>query len=239
MRAFVVTAFAAALLAAAPALAQNAPAANAPAQGGIEVPTEIAQITVYLNSKEYIEAARYVVSQGEKDIAPECKSGNMDRVGYMLGTKPAFKEGVSYPVAGEWLDKIAINRCGKTVIHNLRVRANADKPPSFGLELPGDSPAPPFIQSGALRPAVQAAMAKSGCKDSSKVIVSDIRKGKMIEPVTIAPNGLLAGGKWSETWHFRACGKPVEIPVEFTSNGKGGATYVASAGKKQAAAKKK
>lgn len=221
-------------LLAAPVAAQTPP----PAQPAQAIPPEIEKLRTFVHTQDYIKQLVGIAMAGEKDISgTTCPAPKpQDRVGFMVLRPPVFKEGSDVPVAGAWKDQVRIDRCGKPVVHNVLFMAREKGLPSLGLLLPGATGAMPDLQGKVLAPAASAAMEKTKCKDSNKVIISDTRQDRVITPPKADDKGRLVAGAWQETWSFIACGKAVDLPVVFEADGKGGTAFKIETGAK---AKKK
>lgn len=207
-----------AVAAAHPAMAQNAAAPAAPA-----VPPNIAQLKAYVGTQEYVARLAQIALAGEKDISgATCKEAKpIDRATFTVIRPPVFQGGVAHPVSGEWKDSIAIDRCGKKVVHNVLFVARPNGAPGMGLMMPGATGATAELQVTVLQKALPVAMDKAKCKDSKQVVVSDTRHEKELQKGKLDDKGRLIAGSWQEVWTFQSCGKPVDVPVVFTADGKG------------------
>ncbi|MDA8230570.1 MAG: hypothetical protein M0006_04445 [Magnetospirillum sp.] len=215
----------AALAAAIPAAAQT------PGNGAVAPSPEMARFQQYVTSPDYLKSVETVVLGGEHDITPECKGAKaLGRVGLVLFAMPKFKDGVAAPVAGAWKDRIRVDRCGSQVTHNVLIDVEPDGP-HVGLLLPGDTDLPVPMQFRALQAGAEEAMKAGKCRDPNRVIVSNTRQDKVLEPVKADPKGILVAGKWREVWTFRACGKDQKVGMVFSADGKGSATFQASPAK--------
>jgi hypothetical protein len=185
----------------------------------------------YVGTQEYFKGISTVALGGEHDITPECKDAKvLGRAGFTVLTLPVWQEGVAAPVSGQWKDQIAVDRCGPKVVHNVLVSVEKDGP-HVGLMLPGETTLPIVLQMKALQPAAATAMSAAKCTDANKVVVSDTRHAKLISEMKADATGRLTGGKWQETWTFRACGKTQPVAMTFTADGQGSATFEAKPAK--------
>ena len=147
-----------------------------------------------------------------------------------LALAPAvFEAGQFHPVSGRWIEMVKVDRCGAAVTENLLLTARRGKQPEVFTLLPGTSQAGPQLQEDAYSHATNVASQSvpKGCKDAGVVI--DSAFDKRVEPDRRDANGAMIGGKWTEIWTARLCGKNVRVRMTFSADGKGGTTFTASA----------
>lgn len=213
-------AFAATLVAAAPAFAQNAqqPAPAAQPQNPAQ------RFEAYATSEGYKKAIGQLAVMGATISAPECKDHKaVKRASITIYAGPQFAEGV-HPVAGLWLDRVLMDRCGKPGYQNILVQAVPGATPKAALKMPGQTFANPPMQDLVMKDIIGALAAKK-CSDPAQIIPVDTVPGKETKPRKIDQKGMLVEGVWKETWTLKACGKPVSATVDFTADGKGGMTH--------------
>lgn len=204
---------AAALVLAAPAVAQD-------------VPPEIVQLKAYVNAPDYVATTARIALEGDRDLAPECKTAKtMDRVGFVIMERPAFKEGTPHPVNGTWKDQIRVDRCGTPIVHNVLVVARPDGLPQIGLSLPGETALSPRLQAKVIADVLKQGAARLKCKKADKAVVSDTKLDKVIEQPKANQKGVVVSGKWQETWAVRACDKTTPVSLEMSADGKGAANH--------------
>lgn len=177
----------------------------------------------YASSPEYFSSIGEVINGGEDDIAPDCTPHQMaGRVGLVILGLPTFSQEGKL-LSGRWKDRVKVERCGKEIIHNVLVDIRPGAAPVIGLLLPGDTGATAEMQErgDVVKKAIDAALSGAACTDPSTLIVSNTQPDQVLAPVTADASGRMTAGRWSEIWNFRACGKPVNVSVEFTVSPKG------------------
>lgn len=215
------------LLCAASAHAQQLPGTQQAAPAQPFADPAVKTFEDYVNGKDYITRVHTMLMMEEKSLAPECKQPKViGRAGFAVLRRPAFQTGI-HPSTGAWKEHVRVDRCGKTIVHNLIAMAQPGAEPQIGLLFPGATAATPPLQREAVAAAGAEAIAKLGCKDNS-VAVLDTAADKILVPLKADTSGLIVEGKWREIWTLRACKKVLPVAVEFTTNGKGGALVEAT-----------
>ncbi len=220
---FGVLAFALCLAAStAPALAQSQPQPQAP-DGSQDMAN---RFQAYVTSDGYKNMLGQLAVFGDTISAPDCKDHKpKERVSLTVYMPPVFAEG-THPSAGLWVDRVNVDRCGKTVQQNVMVRAQAtDQPPRAALLMPGTTVANPPMQDLIMKDVVATLGSKNKCTDLSKIIPVDSRKNKDIKPIKVDDKGMITEGSWTEVWSFMACEKKTDITVEMGADGKGGMNH--------------
>ncbi|MEC9347848.1 MAG: hypothetical protein VYB54_16605 [Pseudomonadota bacterium] len=183
------------------------------------------RFNAYLVSPDYLDAIAEQLDLIEKEVAPECVHvvDSADRVAIRIRREPAFEAGIDWPVAGQWREQLAVERCGREVLHNLLVTAAPDRPPHFTLLLPGSTLAKPETQVAAARPVVAVAEGRYGreCPAGMRQIVETRFDGWRDGSEGRPP----AEQTWRETWTVRLCERTVDVNITFEPNGKGGRTW--------------
>lgn len=145
------------------------------------------------------------VRQADERLPPACD--DRKPVGRELVAVPEpvlFKPGRADPVAGRWIERVAVARCGTTVQHNVFFVASEDGLASLAA-VPGRTRAGIALQRRATT-AVATTDRLDG-KACDRRIVVDTR-------VASAP--VSEGAAWDETWTVDACGKRRRWRVVFT-----------------------
>ena len=166
--------------------------------------------------KAYLSSAAYSNFIAEKVLAydaampPRC--GNRELTGerrlFSVTKMPAFVETRQVPTAGEWAERVQVRRCGRTVWHNLYLRASKRRGLHAVNGFPGRSLTALTLQLRAGRAFLETARrADPGCKRFDVVAMR----------VTERPSSRTA--PWSEAWTAWVCGKTVTRPIRFTPQG--------------------
>ncbi len=231
MRRFAVAAAFAVMAVAHPAAAAD-PVSPPPAAAESPESADMNRLMQYVATPEYFKNVTTVALGGEHDIAPDCKTTKaLGRAGFVILRFPIFaSDTAAIPVAGAWKDQVVVDRCGAKIVHNVLVEGTSDGI-HVGLLMPGQTAAPADWQGEVLQSAAMEAKKASGCKDDSKLMISDTAIDKNLSPMKADDQGRLIAGKWRELWRFRACGKPQTVAVTFTADGKGRATWESKAEK--------
>ena len=207
----------------APALAQGV--AEQPAQGQAQPQDPAQRFQAYVTSDGYKTMLGQMAVMGDTISAPECKEHKpQERASLTIYAAPLFEAGM-HPVAGLWLDRIKMNRCGATTFQNILIQAQKDgQPPRAALMMPGTTMANPPMQNLVMKD-ILGALAKKNCADQSKIVPVDTKRDKEIKPMKLDDKGMIVEGAWKETWTLKACGKTVTATVDIASDGKGSLTH--------------
>ncbi len=202
------------------AQAQTPAPAQAPA-----IPEAAQRFQAYVTSEVYKKSVSQLAVIGDTISAPDCKEHKpVERTAITVFGPPMFTE-AEHPLAGLWMDRIKMNRCGTAVLQNILVRAqNNGQAPQMALKMPGMTAANPPMQDTVMKD-VLASLAKGKCTDQTKIIPVDSRQDKETKKRKVDEKGMLTEGAWKEIWTFTACGKKAEIGVEFSADGKGGLSH--------------
>lgn len=210
-----------------PALAQNVPdQPAAPQAAAPDQPQDPKQrFQAYVTSAGYKSMISQLSVMGDTISAPECKEHKpQERASLTIYAAPYFEAGV-HPVAGLWLDRVKMDRCGTPTFQNVLIQAQKDgQPPRAALMLPGTTMTNPPMQGVVMKDIVEA-LGKKNCGDITKIVPVDTQHGKESKPIKLNEQGMIVEGAWKETWSFRACGKPATATVEFKADGKGGLSH--------------
>ncbi|MGE5545439.1 MAG: hypothetical protein ACM33T_00965 [Solirubrobacterales bacterium] len=201
-------------------LAAAAPvAAQQPAQ---PLPADVERFQSFLsNDATYKELLQQLALMSDAQGAPDCKERKAVGRTLLVVAPPTFPEGAPYPSSGLWQERVVVERCGGKSQQNILIQARPDGPPRAMPLMPGTTGAPAPMQSAILKDVVeQLASGKAKCSDLTKIQPLDSgmdKNSKLPKPGE--------KGSWREVWNFRACGKKVDVPVEYTADGKGGLTH--------------
>lgn len=126
--------------------------------------------------------------------------------------------GMDGPQSGQWVDRLAVERCGKPGTRNMLVTVREKDKLHAAAMIPGRTATSPLLQRDAHVAAVAAARIKTGCRDEMHAIDSAL-DGKFVP-----------GAPWKEDWTFLGCGAATAvIAIAFTPNGRGGSNFSAKA----------
>lgn len=215
-------AFALVLAATQPVLAQTVPEAQ-PSQALVQ--DQAQRFQGYVTSDSYKKMLGQLALMGETASAPECKANKpQERASLTVYGQPLFEAGV-HPVAGLWVDRIKMDRCGTVSFQNIILQAQKDgKLPQAALLMPGTTMTNPPMQNLIMKD-VLAALEKKKCSDQTKIVPVSTKMEKESKPLKLDAKGTIVEGAWKESWTFKACGKAVTLAVDLAADGKGGLTH--------------
>lgn len=180
-----------------------------------DVPEELRR---YQQSTEAQQATIAAAEVGEKSITPECTQMSFAPTGETAVLSPAkFDQGK--PVAGVWVERIAVSGCdGKRVQNIYSIISKTGELKRVAMA-PGTTIADPFLQGDAVRYAMVAVgVREQSCKDMK---LANTRFDSLSgEAAPGMPPGT-ASRPWKETWTIKACGKSLDVPVNFAPNARG------------------
>lgn len=212
-------------VAAQPVLAQTAPEqpTQDPAAGQAQDPAQ--RFQSYVTSDGYKNMLSQLAVMGDTISAPDCKEHKpQERASLTIYAPPMFEAGL-HPVAGLWLDRIKMNRCGTQTFQNVLIQAQKDgQPPRAALMLPGTTMANPPMQNVIMKDVVEQ-LGKKNCADITKIVPVDTKRDKESKPIKLNDKGMIVEGAWKETWTFKACGKTVNAAIDISADGKGGLAH--------------
>jgi hypothetical protein len=193
-----------------------------------------ARLNRYLGSQEY---ANTVVSRAlEADRLRKTGCDQPKALRHALQNvlePPRFAEDSTAPVAGVWIDRVDIDRCGTTIAENMLVIVDRGTM-SIARLLPGTTKAGPLLQRDAMQPALAAATVKKDkaeragakpCPDQEGVTVSNTSLLRERIPIVNDAAGRMTAGAWDETWMFLFCGREIPVLIHFDGDGNGGTNF--------------
>lgn len=122
-----------------------------------------------------------------------------------LPVRPEFIPSREVPVAGEWVERVAVRRCGRVVHHNIFVSAHRVRGLVARPGFPGNTRAGLDLQVAVAKAVLKRVLAsRRGCRRVD--IVNTQVLGRPTE--RYAP--------WREAWSAWACGRRVQQTVTFT-----------------------
>lgn len=159
-----------------------------------------------LQSYDYEKLIGSKVIETDQQMAPPCQ-GERKIEGRQLVTvteAPQFIATRDVPVAGRWLERMTVSRCGKTVRHNVFLQASRVRGLHAVVGFPGESRADLDLQFQIGKQVVaNARRTNAGCKRLDIVDISQRER-------TVTP-----GQPWTEIWTSWVCGILVTSEVRF------------------------
>jgi len=173
----------------------------------------------FLNSKPYLGYVEARLNEMEPPpLKAECAVVKLvGRETSFMIADVRFAPGVFMPQAGQWVDRLAVERCGKRGTRNILIAVREKEKLTPAQLIPGRTATSPLLQRDAVRAAAVAARVKLGCQDAVHAVDSAV-EGRF-QP----------GAPWREDWTFVGCGKTAVVGIAFTPDGKGGSTFSAKA----------
>ena len=133
----------------------------------------------------------------------------------MYGTPQAAPDGNL--VNATWVEKVPGTACGQSRRYSVLVTIRAGKASVISL-LPGDSYAGPQLQHDAILPLYGAVAGIVLRGQNCQVDVLDTHFAGSAPPVPRQP--------WNEIWTVGACGKQLNVPIQFVPDAVGGGTSI-------------
>lgn len=169
------------------------------------------QFKAYLASLPYSSFLAEKVLAYDAAMPPRCATAKLtgDRRLFSVTGLPAFVSTRKVPVAGQWAERVEVERCGRKVWHNVYLRASKKRGLHAIVGFPGRSLTGVNLQlrAGAafLR---EARKAVPGCKRFDVIATRISSRPKR------------RGESWSEMWTAWVCGRTVTRPIRFTPSGR-------------------
>ena len=160
-----------------------------------------------LRSYDYEKLIGSKVIETDQQMAPPCRGERKieSRQLVTVMEAPQFIDTREVPVAGRWLERVTVSRCGKNVRHNVFLQASKVRGLHAVVRFPGDSRAALDLQFQIGRRVVaNARRTDPGCK---RLDIIDI---------TQRENTVPPGQPWTEIWTSWVCGVIVTSVVRYT-----------------------
>jgi len=173
-----------------------------------------ARFVKFLGSPAYTQLIAKQALDNDSYMPPKCNSRQVVRRRFIyLFRRPAFLATRDVPIAGEWLVRVTVRRCGRAVDHNLFVKASHVRGLVVQPGYPGNTLTLPADQIRVGKALIKRTLrAQRGCR---RVDVINTR-------VTAPPRG---APRWTETWTVWACGRRLTYRIGFSRQGGGQTTF--------------
>ena len=194
--------FAVLLAGAPPAAAQNAQDAD--------------RFIKLVQSYDYEKLIGSKVLETDQEMSPPCPGERKIESRQIVGIleAPQFIATRDVPVAGRWLERVIVSRCGKTVRHNVFLFAAKVRGLHAVVGFPGESRADLDLQFEVGKQVVDnARRTNPSCKKLD--IVDIVQREKTAR----------AGQPWTEIWTSWVCGTLVHAEVRYAPKPGGGVDY--------------
>jgi hypothetical protein len=172
-----------------------------------QTPQDADRFIKLLQSYDYEKLIGSKVIETDQQMAPPCQ-GERKIEGRQLVTvteAPQFIATREVPVAGRWLERMTVSRCGKSVRHNVFLQASRVRGLHAVVGFPGNSRADLDLQFQIGKQVVtNARRTNAGCK---RLDIIDITQRER----NVAP-----GQPWTEIWTSWVCGILVTSEVRYT-----------------------
>jgi len=169
-----------------------------------------------VQSYDYEKLIGSKVIETDQQMSPPCQGERKieGRQIVAITEAPQFIATRDVPVAGRWLERVVVSRCGKTVRHNVFLFASKLRGLHAVVGFPGDSRADLDLQFQIGKQVVAGARRTNpGCK---KLDIIDIaQREKNVPP----------GRPWTEIWTSWACGTLLTSEVRYAPKPGGGIGY--------------
>lgn len=171
----------------------------------------------YIASKPYMDWVSDRLNEMESPVLlAQCpKIKVTGRENSFVNQDARFAPGAAAPQSGQWVDRLSIDRCGKSATRNIQVTARGNDKLYGAAMIPGRTATSPLLQHDAYQVAAAKARIHAGCHDELYVVDSAVA-GRFIP-----------GAPWKEDWTFLGCDKATVMALTFTPNGRGGSTVEA------------
>lgn len=159
-----------------------------------------------LQSYDYEKLIGSKVIETDQQMAPPCRGERKieSRQLVTVTEAPQFIATRDVPVAGRWLERVTVARCGKSVRHNVFLQASRVRGLHAVVAFPGESRADLDLQFQiGKRVVANARRTNAGCKRLDIIDVS--QRERNVPP----------GQPWTEIWTSWVCGILVTSEVRY------------------------
>ena len=190
----------------------------APAGGpaAAQTPQDADKFIKLVQSYDYEKLIGSKVLETDQQMSPPCQGDRKieSRQIVAITEAPQFIQTRDVPVAGRWLERVVVSRCGKNVRHNVFLTASRLRGLHAVVGFPGDSRADLDLQFQIGKQVVaNARRTNAGCR---KLDIIDIAQRERNTP---------AGQPWTEIWTSWVCGTLVTTEVRYAPKVGGGIDY--------------
>jgi hypothetical protein len=169
-----------------------------------------------LQSYDYEKLIGSKVLETDQQMSPPCPSERKIE-GRQLVTvteAPQFISTREVPVAGRWLERVTVSRCGKSMRHNVFLQATRVRGLHAVVGFPGESRADLDLQFQIGKQVIaNARRTNTGCKKLD--IIDTSQRERNVPP----------GQPWTEIWTSWVCGTLVTTEVRYAPKPGGGIDY--------------
>jgi len=187
-------------------------------------------IHTYIFSREQVQELYNIGVFWDKKLGLQqnCKSQfHVKPTSFVILAPINLPDGQLHPTEGAWKHRFQFERCGEIKIYNAVFIAKSGAKPEVRPYFPGTTNASPQLINDAMRGAVAQAFVnakkENSIADCKDVVLTDMNVTQLSHDVVDA--GKTFTGVWQESWSFLVCGQPVNVLLNFTPDGKGGAFY--------------
>jgi hypothetical protein len=169
-----------------------------------------------VQSYDYEKLIGSKVIETDQQMSPPCQGDRKVESRQIVAVieAPRFIQTRDVPVAGRWLERVVVSRCGKQVSHNVFLTASQVRGLHAVVAFPGDSRADLDLQFQIGKQVVaNARRTNGGCR---KLDIIDIAQRERNTP---------AGQPWTEIWTSWVCGTLVTSEVRYAPKPGGGIAY--------------
>ena len=191
-------------------------AISAPAFGQATSHDQVDRFARFINSARYTTLVVDRALVTDRAMAPPCNDQRqfVGRRLLAVTETPSFAPGRDVPLAGAWLERVTLRRCGTTVDHNVFVKATRDRGVQASTGFPGESQTDLELQIAVGRAVIERARAQQPSCQRLEIVA-----------MAITERPAQRGQPWSERWTVWSCGRSMPYPVRFTPRPDGGAGF--------------
>ncbi|HXG81411.1 MAG TPA: hypothetical protein VNJ05_06395 [Sphingomicrobium sp.] len=169
-----------------------------------------------LQSYDYEKLIGGKVLETDQQMAPPCQGERKieSRQLVTVTEAPQFISTREVPIAGRWLERVTVSRCGKSVRHNVFLQATRVRGLHAVVGFPGESRADLDLQFQIGKQVVaNARRTNAGCKRLD--IIDIATRDRNVSP----------GQPWTEIWTSWVCGTLVTSEVRYAPKPGGGIDF--------------
>jgi len=170
-----------------------------------------------LQSYDYEKLIGAKVLETDQAMAPPCQGERKieSRQLVTITEAPQFIATRDVPIAGRWLERVTVSRCGRQVRHNVFLFASKVRGLHAVVGFPGESRADLDLQFQIGKQVVASARRTNPACKRLDIVEAVLRE-----------RNTAAGQPWTEIWTSWVCGTLVHAEVRFSPKPGGGISYV-------------